>query len=317
MSFWCSIAIAARLFGCEPEYSAFAGYVEGEFSAIAPVEVARVAQVNVRRGDHVLAGTLIANLEDSDAVLALRQAEAKFAQMRAQLANLKSGRRREEIAVIAATLESAKANERDAQLAFDRKRELYERRVNAKADLDQAQAALDIAHARVKEIEANLAVAALPARPDEIAAMEQQTAEAEAALGTARWHLDERRVIVHSGGLVFDILKRPGETAGPSAPVISFLPDGAIKLRFYIPQGVRSSVTAGTKLTISCDGCQAGLTAAVTYVADHPEFTPPVIYSVENRQKLVYLVEARPDNPSSPLNPGQIVDVHLVNQPKP
>jgi HlyD family secretion protein len=315
MSFWCSIGFAAGLFGCDPIAAGFAGYVEGEFASIAPVGIARVAQVNVRRGDRVLAGTLVATLEDADAVLALRQAEARLAQMRAQLANLKSGRRREEIAVIAATLDSAQANEREAQLAYDRKKELYDRRVSAKADLDQAQAALDVARARVKEIEAHLAVAALPARPDEIAAMEQQTAEAEAALGTARWQLDERRIVVRSAGLVFDILKHPGETAGPNAPVISFLPDGAIKLRFYIPQGVRSRIAAGAKLAVSCDGCDPGITAAVTYIADQPQFTPPVIYSVENRQKLVYLVEGRPDNPARPLRPGQIVDVYLATAP--
>lgn len=317
MSFWCSMGFLSTLLGCDPAATAFAGYVEGEFAAIAPIGVARVVELHVRRGDHVTANTLIANLEDSDAILALRQAEARFAQMRAQLANLKSGRRREEIAVIEATLESAKAAERDAQLAYDRKKELYDRRVNAKADLDQAQAALDVARARVKEIEANLAVAALPARPDEIRAMEQQMAEAESALGTARWELDERRIIVRTPGRVFDILKRPGETAGPTAPVISFLPDGAIKLRFYIPQAVRSSVSAGAKLAIACDGCPPGLTAAVTYIAGQPEFTPAVIYSVDNRQKLVYLVEARPEKPDTALQPGQIIDVRLAGETAP
>ena len=50
----------------------------------------------------------------------------------------------------------------------------------------------------------------------------------------------------------------------------------------------------------------------MTYVSPEPEFTPPVIYSAQTRQKLVYLVEARPDGgPQSALQPGQIVDVTL------
>ena len=61
-----------------------------------------------------------------------------------------------------------------------------------------------------------------------------------------------------------------------------------------------------------CDGCPDGLTATVSYVADEPEFTPPVIYSVENRQKLVYRVEARPGPDARALRPGQIVDVALA-----
>ena len=55
-----------------------------------------------------------------------------------------------------------------------------------------------------------------------------------------------------------------------------------------------------------------GRSATVTYVADEPEFTPPVIYSLNNRQKLVYLVEARPEGDGTMLRPGQIVDVQLA-----
>ena len=62
-----------------------------------------------------------------------------------------------------------------------------------------------------------------------------------------------------------------------------------------------------------CDGCPPGLTATVSYVSDEPEFTPPVIYSVENRQKLVYRVEAKPvRRTAASLRPGQIVDVALA-----
>ena len=86
--------------------------------------------------------------------------------------------------------------------------------------------------------------------------------------------------------------------------------DGAVKLRLYVPEAGLSSIAPGTVLNVNCDGC-AGATATVTYVSDAPEFTPPVIYSLQNRQKLLYLVEARPDAGTRALNPGQIVDVDL------
>ena len=117
-------------------------------------------------------------------------------------------------------------------------------------------------------------------------------------------------------GRVFDVLKRQGETAGPSAPVISFLPDGAIKLRFYAPEAVRQQLMPGTRVLLKCDGCPDGLAATVSFVADEPEFTPPVIYSVDSRQKLVYLIEARPEADQLALQPGQIVDVRLADETK-
>ena len=73
-----------------------------------------------------------------------------------------------------------------------------------------------------------------------------------------------------------------------------------------------STLRLGAELAVRCDGCPPELTAEVSYISDEPEFTPPVIYSVENRQTLVYRVEARPPAGSHILRPGQIVDVSLA-----
>jgi HlyD family secretion protein len=94
--------------------------------------------------------------------------------------------------------------------------------------------------------------------------------------------------------------------------VISMLPDGAAKLTLFVPEPAFSSIEIGSRLSINCDGCESGLMALVSYVSPEPEFTPPVIYSLENRQKLVHLVEARPEGAAARLQPGQIVDVRLV-----
>ena len=91
---------------------------------------------------------------------------------------------------------------------------------------------------------------------------------------------------------------------------MSWLPDGAVRLRVYVPEPALSSVSVGTRLAVSCDGC-APQTARVTWIADMAEFTPPVIYSRESRQKLVYMVEAAPEAPST-LKPGQIVEVRTA-----
>jgi HlyD family secretion protein len=93
--------------------------------------------------------------------------------------------------------------------------------------------------------------------------------------------------------------------------VLSILPDGAVKVRLYAAEPYVSSLSIGTALEIRCDGCEPGLKATITYISNSPEFTPPVIYSLENRQKLVYLIEARPQNEQSILKPGLIVDAVL------
>lgn len=108
------------------------------------------------------------------------------------------------------------------------------------------------------------------------------------------------------------MIRSPGDIAGPSAPVVSLLPDGAVKLKLYVPEPLFSSVEIGALLSVRCDGCPDDLVARVSYAAPEPEFTPPVIYSLETRQKLVHLVEARPESDAGMLKPGQIVDVSLA-----
>jgi HlyD family secretion protein len=64
---------------------------------------------------------------------------------------------------------------------------------------------------------------------------------------------------------------------------------------------------------VSCDGCEKGLTAKVSFIARSAEFTPPVIYSQEERAKLVFLIEARPEHPEK-FRVGQPVTVTLPRE---
>ena len=312
MSLVCAVPLLSALFAsCAAPLPLATGYVEGEYDLVAPVATARVDKLQVARGDRVAAGAVLVQMEHRDAEIALAQASAGLAQAESQLADLKQGRRPEEIAVLEAALASAKAQEANAQRELDRSQSLSDRGIAPQADLDTARTALDVAQAAVAQAVANLAVAKLPARDDQIAAAEAAVAQARATRDAAAWQLAQRTLTAPAAGTVFEILRNPGELGGPQAPVLTFLPDGAVKLRLYIPETAVSQTHVGSRLMVHCDGCGDGETATVTYVSDAPEFTPPVIYSLENRQKLVFLIEARPDADADKLKPGQIVDVAL------
>ena len=90
--------------------------------------------------------------------------------------------------------------------------------------------------------------------------------------------------------------------------MVSLIPDDRVKLRFFAPQKDLSRYRIGRTVQFSCDGCGGGLSATIDYVSPRPEFTPPIIYSRDSRDRLVFLIEARPAAPRS-LSPGQPVDV--------
>ena len=96
--------------------------------------------------------------------------------------------------------------------------------------------------------------------------------------------------------------------------MVSLLPPENVKLRFFVPQSQIAQLQMGQSITATCDGCGEHITAKITFIATEAEFTPPVIYSVESRQKLVFMVEAKTDTPDTRLKPGLPVDVKVVGK---
>jgi HlyD family secretion protein len=139
--------------------------------------------------------------------------------------------------------------------------------------------------------------------------------DAQARLNSSQTRLSRRTVYSPVTGTIQEVYYRPGEMVPAGRPVVSVLPPGNIKVRFYVPETVLHSIDYGDTITIGCDGCAAGLTASISFIAKQSEFTPPVIYSLEERSKLVFLVEALPEKPGA-LRVGQPVDVSLPPQPR-
>lgn len=135
--------------------------------------------------------------------------------------------------------------------------------------------------------------------------------QAQANLAWSQTRLGRRRAHAPAGGSIEEVYFRPGETAPVGRPVIALLPPSNLKVRFYAPETEVAAVSIGQSVTVTCDACPSGLTAKVTFIARSTEYTPPVIYSMEERAKLVFLIEARPDDPEK-FRVGQPVSVSLV-----
>src|SRR4029077_15073574 len=138
--------------------------------------------------------------------------------------------------------------------------------------------------------------------------------DAQAGLNSSQTRLSRRKVFSPVDGTVQEIYYRPGEMVPAGRPVLALLPPGNIKVRFFVPETALPSVDYGDTIKIHCDGCAADLTAHISFIAKQSEFTPPVIYSLDERSKLVFLVEALPDKTGA-LRGGQAVDVSLVPPP--
>jgi HlyD family secretion protein len=133
---------------------------------------------------------------------------------------------------------------------------------------------------------------------------------AEARLNSAKVRLQRRSVRSPTGGVVQEVYFRVGEQVQPGRPIISLLPPGNVRVRFFVPQAVLPTVQIGDRVAVSCDGCPGDLAARINFISAQAEFTPPVIYSQEERARLVFRVEATPEHPEN-LRVGQPVSVAL------
>ena len=103
-------------------------------------------------------------------------------------------------------------------------------------DLINAQAAAESNTAKVRELEASLAVDALPAREQQIKAQLSQVAADRASLADATWKLQQKEIASPRRGLVFDTLYRVGEWVAAGNPVVELLPPENLEIRFFVPE---------------------------------------------------------------------------------
>ena len=276
------------------------GYIEGDSLFLAAPVAGTVGSLTAQEGDRVAAGAQLFTIDPATLSAQGEQARAQVLSARTQ------------IATAAANAQQADAEANAAAADADRARRDLARLQSVKRDDPAAVASKDIdaAQATLREANARLAAARQTA-----AARRSQIASAQAQESQARG--GEREVAIRVGqlappapaaGRIEDVFYRPGEWVAANQPVVSLLPDDRVKIRFYVPEQQVSRYRPGKTVRFACDSCASGLTAKISYVSPRPEFTPPVIFSRDSRDRLVFMVEAMPAKPAN-LMPGLPVDV--------
>lgn len=309
-----SIAIAAAvLAGCgEKPPEVTPGVVEAEFVHVASLAPGKLVDLAVVRGGEVAAGAPLFRIESPDDQAALSSAQARVAQAAAQLADLDKGKRPEEIAVNAAQVAQAKSALAVADAQLRRERALVARGFVSASRIDALVADRDEAAARLAEAQAQVRVARLAGRADERAAAAAALSAAQSQEAELRARLADKAQRAPVAGIVDDTLFRPGETVAAGAPVVNLLPPAAIKVRFFVAEPMLARFKPGDVLNVRCDACPAPVEVHIRSIAHSAEYTPPVIYSRDQRARLVYLVEAWPSEAdATKLRVGQPVDVVL------
>lgn len=293
------LVVALGASACQQQQNhAWLGYAEGETALIAAPQAGWLSDIAVTRGAAVKVGDILFTLDavrksaaEDSAVAAIAQAKGQIAQADAQAAQAVASRAQ------------ADAQVTSTEKELQRQQALVRIGGTAQRDEEAAQAAFDNARASRAAAEAQRGQA-LASRAE----AEAQVKSAEANSVTAGFNLSERMVTSRVNGQVQDVYFRQGEYANAGTPVVAILPPANVYARFFVPETDLQMLKLGDRVHIGCDGCPPNLVATIAFIATDAEFTPPIIYSVNNREKLVFKVEARAPGGLA-LRPGIPVDV--------
>ncbi|MBG9388638.1 HlyD family secretion protein [Caenimonas aquaedulcis] len=308
----CAAALACMLpAGCgDPRDAGWSGYADADYIYVSSPLPGTLSVLAVEAGQQVGRGKPLFALESESEKAAREEANARLEAAQSQASDADKGKREPEVAVNRAQLAQARAAAELAQHDLTRKRELVARGFISRAQLDEAQATLAQAQARVAELASAVQVARLPARSDARDAADAQVEAARQVLRQSEWRQQQKQQTAPSDAQVADTFSRPGEFVAAGQPVVALLPPANIKARFYVPESELPKLALGQDVLVECDGCGAALRARITRIATRPEYTPPVIYSNSQRRKLVFMLEAKPAPADAPrLRPGQPLSV--------
>lgn len=305
--------ILAAFTACEPqENDLINGYIEGEYVYVAPRAGGVLDEIGVRKGDRVAAGDKLFAVDREIWNLNLRQAETELENARSNYADLSKGKRREELEVIAKQKAQAQALLESAARAYERSRKLIANRNISEAEYEQRVADYESARAKVAELEASFVAGTLAAREDALAVAQNNVEIARQNLSKIREQFSQNQATAKVGGAVEDVYFRLGEYVPAGTPVVSILPPENVKIRFFVPEKQLPKIALGQRVSVFCDAFPQALDAKISFISSKCEFTPPTIYSVGSREKLVFMVEAVFEDKARNLHPGQPVSVKIL-----
>jgi HlyD family secretion protein len=303
------IAVLA-LSGCQSKPAdTYAGYIETQEVSINAPQSGWLTSVDVDRGDAVAPDQLLFRLDTTQADAALSGAQSRAEAAQANAEDLAKGARQADIAPLQAQRVQAQSQLDLARANEARYAALEPKGYVSPAQMDSLRAATRSAQASLANIDKQIEDKLLAAREDQQRAAQATAAASGAEVAQAQWTVNDRIVKARFTGQVDERLREPGEFVAAGAAILTVRPKGREFVRFYVPQADLSKFKVGAMVHVTCDGC-AAQAARVRYVSPDAEFTPPVIYSVKERQKMMFLIEATPEYPDS-LHVGQPVDVGL------
>lgn len=271
----------------------------------------RIDGIGVDEGARVKRGQLLATLDTATLDSRIHEADARVAQAQAQLAKLKNGSRREDIAQARARVAQAQAVAANAERTVARRQALVGPGAISRGLWEQTLADRDHARAQLAEAQQALALMVNGSRPEDIAAAQAELNTAQAARQSAATDLGDSRLVAAEDSTVVTRAREPGAIVQAGETVLTMSIDRPMRVRAYIAEPDLSRISPGMKVEVTADGNPRTYHGTIGYISPRAEFTPKSVETESLRTDLVYRLRIIVDDPDDALRQGQPVTVKV------
>jgi HlyD family secretion protein len=152
----------------------------------------------------------------------------------------------------------------------------------------------------------------LDSAKQQIAALDFRIQGSQLDTANKKWKVGVKENFAPTQGIIFDTYYNKGEFVQAGFPIVSFIMKDNVKVIFFVPEEALSQIRLNEKVSINTDQNPNFAIGHIAYISNIAEFSPPILYSREERAKLVFRVEAKVDQPDlEQLHLGQPVTLEL------
>lgn len=266
-------------------------------------------QLSIKSGQQVVKGQLVGQIIRNDLVAQKERDALGVLKAEAQLKDITSGARTQEIKEATAAVNIALANLEKSQADFQRGEQLFQEGAIPKDSFEKLATDLKVKQNQVESAQAKLSLLAEGSRPETIQAAKTEVERNKAVLKASEALLEDTKIISPISGTVLSTNREPGEfvQAGASLASVADLQD--MWIRVYVPTDDLPRIKLNQKVVFTISGSDQHYQGVIEEIASQGEFTPKTIQTKKERTNIVYGVKIRIDHQQGTLKPGMPADV--------
>jgi HlyD family secretion protein len=303
------LAVITCISGCEKKANQVQGYIEGDYTYISAQTSGTLQTLAVHRGESIKQNQLLFQFNLEPQNYQLQQAQFQVAQAQSQLNDLLKGARSPEVDALIAKEQAAQASTVYAKKVLDQQKQLRAKGYNSVENLNLAEQNYQAALADLNAAKANIQNAHLPARTDQIVAASSSVQAFVAHSKEVEWQLNQKQQVAPFDAVVADTYFYPSENVAVDEPVISLIRPQDTYAIFYVSVKDRAALHLGETVSLKANETNRIVQGKINFLSTQAMYTPPLIYSEENMEDLVFEVHATLPSDHFIFWPGQPVEV--------